>query len=297
MRGALQSADAESRGDRFRLPLPSPYRQVVNGSRYARAPARTGNLHVIRLDGVPPEAVKPCIECWCPGSNPPMGAIDCCARCNSTSAAPPIEYFLQFNVTYRVLDTPAAAAAVTPVTVAWISAAAAIEHNIAPTPSPHPLARASQIYALDFFCPQRQPFSIVTCLAHQHPGGACVRLRDAASGALICESCPVYGSGAPGEVGNEPGFLVGMTAADLDPPYRVAPGQVVRAESDYLTDQPYAGVMSYVILALAGFEQEECRLGNMGLMQVGGAAAPLTHAHAFCSLRGVQRPLTHACVE
>jgi hypothetical protein len=206
-----------------------------------------------------------------------MGAINCCARCNSTSSAPPIEYFLQFNVTYRVLDTPAAAA-VTPVTVAAIGAAATIEHNIAPTSPPHPLARASQTYALDFFCPQRQPFSIVTCLAHQHPGGACVRLLDAASGALICESCPVYGSGAPGEVGNEPGFLVAMTAVDLDPPYRVVPGQVVRAETDYLTDQPYAGVMSYIELALGGFDRRaDCQLGKMWLIQVGCAAAPFTH--------------------
>ena len=225
---------------------------------------------------MPPEAVKPCIECWCPGAAPPIGGVGCCADCPTTSEAPPQRYFLQLNVTYQVLDTRQAANAVTPVILAKLNVANAVEHDITPTPGPppHPLARASHTYALDFFCPQRRPFSIVTCLGHQHIGGACVRLIDDATGTVVCESCPVYGSGAPGEVGNEPGYLVDMTATDLDPPYQVAPGQLVRVESDYRTDRPYAGVMSFMNLLVAGMEEPRgqahaCQLEDLGMIQVG----------------------------
>jgi hypothetical protein len=286
----VQSGVAEIRHSRFRSPLPSPYRQVINGSHYADASKRIGNLHVIRLDGVAPEAVKPCIECWCLGTAPPIGGVGCCADCPTTSEAPPQRYFLQLNVTYQVLDTPQAAAAVTPAMVAWLNVANAVEHDITPTagPPPHPLARASHTYALDFFCPQRRPFTIVTCLGHQHIGGACVRLIDDATGAVICESCPVYGAGAPGEPGDEPGFLVDMTATDLAPPYQVAPDQIVRVESDYYTDRPYAGVMSIIILVLGGFQAPRgqahaCQLDNLGLIQVGGGSGRLRGRRGPCS--------------
>jgi hypothetical protein len=62
---------------------------------------RFANLHVVNTLGVPEDQVKPCIECWCKGTNPPIGSVGCCSKCNTTTPGEKRPYYLQFNVTYR----------------------------------------------------------------------------------------------------------------------------------------------------------------------------------------------------
>ena len=54
---------------------------------------------------------------------------------------------------------------------------------------------------MDARCPQHKPFKVVRCTAHQHVGAQCARIIDLDNNALICESCPVFGT-RPGMSGN-----------------------------------------------------------------------------------------------
>lgn len=47
---------------------------------------------------------------------------------------------------------------------------------------------------MDYRCPQPAPFTLLRCSAHQHIGGQCVEVHDAATGALLCRSCPKMGT-------------------------------------------------------------------------------------------------------
>ena len=51
-------------------------------------------------------------------------------------------------------------------------------------------------------------------------------LVDEATNQTICESCPTMGN-STGVAGDEKGYLVGMGATLLDPPYQLQPQQRV----------------------------------------------------------------------
>ena len=68
------------------------------------------------------------------------------------------------------------------------------------------------------------------CWSHQHIGGACARMYDNATGTLICESCPVYGTEA-GVPGNEKGRVAARAA-------RVIPAGIVAREGAVLPETP-----------------------------------------------------------
>ncbi len=58
----------------------------------------------------------------------------------------------------------------------------------------------AQVYdaVIDGACPQKKPFEVVRCTAHQHVGSQCMYLYNLDTDDLICKSCPVYGT-QPGE--------------------------------------------------------------------------------------------------
>ncbi len=59
----------------------------------------------------------------------------------------------------------------------------------------------AQVYdaVIDGACPQKKPFEVVRCSAHQHVGSQCMSLYNLDTDELICRSCPVYGT-QPGRV-------------------------------------------------------------------------------------------------
>ena len=61
-----------------------------------------------------------------------------------------------------------------------------------------------QVYdaVIDGACPQKEPFEVVRCSAHQHVGSQCMSLYNLDTDELICKSCPVYGT-QPGRVSLE----------------------------------------------------------------------------------------------
>jgi hypothetical protein len=103
---------AEVRHSPMRVPLPAPYALVLDTADFMDETTRYINMHVINTVGV--RNVKPCIECWCVGSEPPTGSIGCCTTCETNSTASPKDYFFQYNVTFRVI-TPAERAALVPI--------------------------------------------------------------------------------------------------------------------------------------------------------------------------------------
>ena len=75
--------------------------------RWAR---RYVNLHFINTVGVLDRVA--CVECRCPGLPPgvsPRGGVVCCRNCASASAAPPLDYALQYSTIFRRARTEAAA--------------------------------------------------------------------------------------------------------------------------------------------------------------------------------------------
>lgn len=269
---------AEVRQSPMRVPIPAPYFLAVDTAAVAPDDARFANFHVIRTTGVADDAVKACIECWCEGTVPQTGSIGCCSTCPTSSTDPAKDYFLDFNVTYIIPDNGGSKIEDTPDMKRAISVAldihGGVEYSITPVPTSVeaslniPLTSTfNRTYALDFFCPQKENFTIVKCWGHQHIGAKCVSMYDTATGYEICRSCPTYGS-VPGLPGDEEGYVVGMSATVLDPPYVIQPGQEVTLTATYDADQPYAGVMSLFAIVLGGFEsRNECNIDYAGFVQ------------------------------
>jgi hypothetical protein len=80
------------------------------------------------------------------------------------------------------------------------------------------------------------------------------------------------------------GYMIGMTSDLLDPPYVVQPGQLIRSEASYSTFQPYAGVMSVMVVMLSNFTaRPECKIDFGGFIQV--SAAPIRFRRCSCCRR------------
>ena len=132
-----------------------------------------------------------------------------------------------------------------------------IEYDIVQQPSnnqSNPLDRLSLSGPLDARCPQANNFTILRCLGHQHIGGACMRLINQDTGGEICSSCPKYGASTRAAVGDEQGYLVGMSQAVMQPPLQIQPGTTVTLESVYDASRSHFGVMALFFLDLVGFD-------------------------------------------
>ncbi|KAF6134019.1 hypothetical protein GIB67_038310 [Kingdonia uniflora] len=82
---------------------------------------------------------------------------------------------------------------------------------------------------------------VVYGVAHQHSGGRGSALYGQ-DGRLICSSMPIYGQG--NEVGNEKGYIVGMSTCYPQPgSLKIADGEVLVLESNYSSSQKHTGVM------------------------------------------------------
>lgn len=250
-----------------RYPLPSPYVQIVNTTQVADPTNRYANLHMINTMGVSPQDLKSCIECWCPGTSPPEGSIGCCKHCPSNSTAPAKDYSIMYNITYSI-PTFTQLQASAPVTDVALDVHGDIEYNIAPQNGTNPLSVSSRTYALDYFCPQDGPYQLIKCWGHQHIGGRCIRMTDATTGTLLCESCPVYGNDSSNPPGNEKGYVVGMSGTVHDPPMTIQPGQQVHLKAIYDASQPYGGVMSLLELVFANITvHDNCSIASAGILQ------------------------------
>ncbi|TMW65802.1 hypothetical protein Poli38472_003567 [Pythium oligandrum] len=90
---------------------------------------------------------------------------------------------------------------------------------------------------------------VVFAVGHQHRGGMGISLYNDATGELICNSVPHYGSGDV--VGNEKDYVVAMTTCTFDPPLRMRASDVVRVVSLYNNTMPHTGAMSLMYLAIS----------------------------------------------
>ncbi|XP_077250342.1 uncharacterized protein LOC143889854 [Tasmannia lanceolata] len=85
--------------------------------------------------------------------------------------------------------------------------------------------------------------------AHQHSGGlgAAIYGQD---GQVICSSLPVYGEGK--EVGNEAGYIVGMSTCYPKPgSVKIVDGEILTFESNYSSTRMHTGVMGLFYFLVA----------------------------------------------
>jgi len=96
---------------------------------------------------------------------------------------------------------------------------------------------------------------VVYMVGHLHRGGISVALylNDTE---LLCESLPTYGSGEPGEIGNEPGYINSMSSCTFDPPLVLRTTEKIRVVGKYNSSEPHQGVMSLFYIAVSDMPQE-----------------------------------------
>jgi len=70
------------------------------------------------------------------------------------------------------------------------------------------------------------------------------------NGTELCESLPTYGSGMPGEIGNEPGYINAMSSCTFDPPLRMRTTDRIRVVGKYDATEGHTGVMSLFYVAV-----------------------------------------------
>ncbi|XP_077251765.1 uncharacterized protein LOC143890989 [Tasmannia lanceolata] len=90
---------------------------------------------------------------------------------------------------------------------------------------------------------------VIYGVAHQHSGGlgAAIYGQD---GRVICSSLPVYGEGK--EVGNEAGFIVGMSICYPKPgSIKIVDGEILTFESNYSSTRMHTGVMGLFYFLVA----------------------------------------------
>lgn len=266
---------SEIRRSPMRNPLPDPYALIVKGSDFNDENSRNTNIHVIRTVGVPDSELKPCIECWCKGSNPFVGSIGCCVKCTTNSTEGSKDYHLLYNVTYQKTTTQMLQN-VTPVVHVALDINGGVEYSV-DNSGPGTKDIVDKTFEIDYFCPQSQNFSLIRCWAHQHIGGECITMSDPDTGDIICKSCPEYGT-EEGVPGNEKGYVIGMTEDRLvDAPYTFQPGQKVRVQAVYDSADKYGGVMSIMALGLTGFDiRKDCNVDFAGFIQVRFLTFPFT---------------------
>ncbi|KAJ0400272.1 hypothetical protein P43SY_006112 [Pythium insidiosum] len=90
---------------------------------------------------------------------------------------------------------------------------------------------------------------LVFAVGHQHRGGMGMSIYNDATGELVCNSVPQYGSGH--EVGNEKDYVVAMTPCTFDPPVRMRASDVIRVVALYNNTLPHTGAMSLMYLAVS----------------------------------------------
>lgn len=266
-------------------PLPSPYGILINGADVEEEPAmREVNIQLINTVGVGANDLTDCIECRCSGpvdSPVPTGSIGCCQDCPSTkNDEPPRIYRYQYNVTYQPLwtfyDMNTDAIQVSRATMLQLDMHGGVEYTVVPKSEtlqgklPKSLSKLdvyTTSFPFDHFCPQTKRFKIIRCVAHQHIGGKCISLYNSKTDRLICQSCPITGTGAKGEVGNEEGFVVGVDGGDPFE-YEMKPGQRVYATAAYKADRVYAGAQSLLTVTVADFDTSGCDINWKQIIQV-----------------------------
>ena len=138
-----------------------------------------------------------------------------------------------------------------------------------------------------FRLPNNTAYAVRWIAGHQHVGGYGVKLLNVTGierldpegdelnsttppykdAPVVCGSLPRYGTGEPGSVGDEQGFIVETSECVFDEPLLFLPGQAYVVQSTYGADvqnfapakfpSPYEGVMGYIIMAFtipAGYE-------------------------------------------
>lgn len=70
------------------------------------------------------------------------------------------------------------------------------------------------------------------------------------NGTKLCESLPTYGSGEPGQIGNEPGYINSMSSCTFDPPLRMKTTDKIKIVGKYNSTQSHTGVMSLFYIAV-----------------------------------------------
>ncbi|KAA8542041.1 hypothetical protein F0562_023193 [Nyssa sinensis] len=91
--------------------------------------------------------------------------------------------------------------------------------------------------------------NVIYGAAHQHTGGIGSTLYGE-DGRVICSSIPTYGEGK--EVGNEAGYIVGMSTCYPQPgSVKISDGETLVLESNYSSAQRHTGVMGlfYILVA------------------------------------------------
>ncbi|XP_047314005.1 uncharacterized protein LOC124917689 [Impatiens glandulifera] len=90
---------------------------------------------------------------------------------------------------------------------------------------------------------------VIYAVAHQHTGGIGSTLFGE-DGRVICSSKPTYGEGK--EVGDEEGYIVGMSTCYPDPgSVKISDGEILVFESNYSSTKRHTGVMGLFYLLVA----------------------------------------------
>ncbi|KAK9807375.1 hypothetical protein WJX73_008921 [Symbiochloris irregularis] len=250
----INAEGAELRGTMTNPLLPQPHNTIGNGSVLNTTDIRTVNVHLINTLGVLEDDLVPCIECWCRDKLTVemgyRGGTACCSSLNCPTTADNSSghtYFLQYNMTYKPL-TPALESSSLQYHLLDV-VNGSVEHDIL-AELPGASVNVTAVGILDSRCPQKQPYGIAQCIAHQHIGGQCIELRFE-NGTTICKSCPVYGSSPSVDTaGNEHSYLVKMEHDTLQPVYMMEPGSIVELVSQYDASTNHYGVMSLFTLLL-----------------------------------------------
>ena len=74
---------------------------------------------------------------------------------------------------------------------------------------------------------------------------------------LLCQSLPSYGTGATGEIGNEPGYINAMSTCTFNPPLRMKTTDKIEVIGKYYANQAHSGVMSLFYIAMADVQDDQ----------------------------------------
>ena len=96
---------------------------------------------------------------------------------------------------------------------------------------------------------------LVYMAGHLHVGGLEISFYHHETDELLCTSQPRYGTGMPTDIGNEAGYLVGMTSCDLS--HRMKNNALIRIVSRYDARQAHTGVMGLGLIFFAEVEDDK----------------------------------------
>merc|ERR1712150_366064 len=98
---------------------------------------------------------------------------------------------------------------------------------------------------------------VVYMVGHLHRGGMSLTATVESTGEVLCESFPTYGTGEPGEIGNEPGYINSMSACTFDPPRRMKTTEKLKIVGKYNSTEAHTGVMALFYIAIADVPGQE----------------------------------------